>query len=201
MGFASLPHWVVVGVGLGIGASLVVVAVFLLAIRYFPATQPSRRASSGESRRRREFRRYLAAIGESYAEDHPVAGQPVAFYLPERDVAITFDAKAYFRLLRSETEPVLAEHEMPGSALGARLPFETPDRGPGGQPDASDGRAAEPIRHAFAELGLPVGAPAAEVQRAYRQQVKHVHPDQGGDEDAFRRLREAYATAKQHAES
>ena len=196
VGVAALPPSLLVGVLLGVLGSLGAVGLFVFAQRRWPSTGPTE-GYSGESRRRTEFRDYLRAIDEPFAEDHPVAGQPVAFYLPARDVAITFDARAYYRILRSETEPVLVEHEMPGSVLGARLPFETPevDFGPtvAAEPD--------PIGAAFAELGVPVDSPVDEVKRAYRRRVKDAHPDQGGDEDAFRRLREAYATAKQHAEA
>jgi hypothetical protein len=197
---AGLPPSLVVGLLLGALGSVGVVGVFVLATRYFPSTHPQHGAHSGETRRRAEFRDYLQAIGEPFAEDHPVGGQQIAFYLPKRDVAITFDARAYYRILGSETEPVLVEHEMPGSVLGARLPFETPDVDFG--PADGDGTDdPDPIRRAFRELGLPASADPREVTRAYRHRVKDVHPDQGGDEAAFRRLREAYATAKQHAET
>jgi DnaJ-class molecular chaperone with C-terminal Zn finger domain len=192
---AGLPSWLLVGAVLGLSGSLLVALVFLCAQRLLPAGGRESPRQSGESRRRREFRAYLDAIEEPYVEDHPVAGQDVAFYLPERDVAITFDARAYYRIDRSGTDPVLAEHEMPGSLLGERLPFETPDLGFG------DGDAdPDPARAAFAELGVPDEASVEEIRRAYRRRVKNVHPDQGGDEEAFRRLREAYTTARKHVE-
>jgi curved DNA-binding protein CbpA len=56
------------------------------------------------------------------------------------------------------------------------------------------------VRAAFAELGVPATASVEEVKRAYRRRVKDVHPDQGGDEDEFKRVREAYTLAKQHAD-
>jgi len=37
------------------------------------------------------------------------------------------------------------------------------------------------------------------VKSAYRDRVKQVHPDHGGDEADFKRVREAYTLAKQHA--
>lgn len=49
---------------------------------------------------------------------------------------------------------------------------------------------AEAYRH----LGLEDGADEAAVKRAYRQRVKEVHPDSGGDETAFRKVTEAYET-------
>ncbi len=199
---AGLPPWLVGGLLLGLGGSLLVGLLFLAAQRLLPdgeqggrehGTDPSRR-TSGDSRRRREFRACLDAIDEPYAEDHPVEGQRVAFYLPDREVAITFDPRAYYGLDGSGVEPLLAEHEMPGSVLIDRLPFETADLGP---PADEEG---DPARAAFAELGVPAGASPEEIDRAYRRRVKEVHPDQGGDEDAFRRVREAYATAKEHAD-
>lgn len=195
----GLPSWLVVGVLLGLGGTVLAALAFLTAERLLPGSEHERerRATrNGESRRRREFRDYLEAIDEPYAEDHLVEGQSVAFYLPERDVAITFDPRAYYRIDRSETEPVLAEHEMPGSVLGQRLPFETPDVDVG-SPEEGD---RDPTRAAFAELGVPVGASTGEIRRAYRRRIKEVHPDQGGDEDEFRRVREAYTTAKEHAD-
>jgi hypothetical protein len=189
---AGLPRPLVLGLAVGGLASLGVAGLFLVADRHF-GSAPSRQGTSGATRRRAEFRRYLRDIGEPFAEDHPVAGESVAFYLPERNVAVTFDARAYYRILRTATEPVLVEHEMPGHVLGARLPFETPAIAG----DAGDQR--DPTAAAFAELDLPVGAEAESVTAAYRDLVTEVHPDQGGDEAAFRRLREAYTTAKEHA--
>ena len=57
----------------------------------------------------------------------------------------------------------------------------------------------DPATAAFEELGVEVGASLDEVKAAYRRKVKEVHPDQGGDEDEFKRVREAYTRAKQHA--
>ncbi|MFB6233480.1 MAG: J domain-containing protein, partial [Haloarculaceae archaeon] len=194
-GLSGLPSWLVVGAGLGLGGSLLIAAAFLCVQRLFGA-EPNRQhhRRGGESRRRREFRGYLDAIGERYVEDHPLDGHPVAFYLPERDVAITFNPRVYYRVDRSGTHAMLAEHEMPGSVLCDRLPFETPPvEGPTdeGVPEAGP----ESARAAFAELGVPVGASVEEVRRAYRRKLTDVHPDQGGDEEAFKRVRDAYTTA------
>jgi curved DNA-binding protein CbpA len=38
------------------------------------------------------------------------------------------------------------------------------------------------------------------VKAAYREQVKDAHPDHGGDHEEFQRVREAYVTAKNHAD-
>jgi hypothetical protein len=107
-------------------------------------------------------------------------------------VAVTFDPRAYYRLEGLAVTPILLEHEVPGHALGRRLPFETPD------PAGGSGRR-DPVGQAFAELDLPPTADSAAVTRAYRERVTDVHPDQGGDEASFRALREAYTTAKRHA--
>lgn len=193
---AGLPSWLVTGALLGLVGSLLAALAFLAAGRLIPGEERAQGSrQSGEARRRAEFREYLTVIDEPYAEDHPVAGQHVAFYLPERDVAITFDPRAYYRIENSGAVAVLAEHEMPGSVLGERLPFETPEIGVG------DGRAGlSPARAAFAELGVPPGASPREIKRAYRRKVKEVHPDRGGDEEAFRRVREAYTVAREHAD-
>ena len=191
-----LPEWLVLGLILGVAGSLVVAGLFVVAGRLFPAERPNRQATDGgEMRRRDELREYLRAIDEQFAENHFVEGQHVAFYLPKRDVAITFDARAYYRIERSPTIPVLVEHEMPGTALGARLPFETPEVDLGPDPEEQ----VHPTVQAFGELGLSQSASLDDVKSAYRERVKEVHPDHGGTEAEFKRVREAYTTAKQHA--
>lgn len=188
-----LPWWLVVGILLGVGIGILVAGAFAVGMRLFPAETPDASASStGESRKRVEIRRYLRAIGEEFSEDHEFDGRSVAFYLPDRNVAITFDARAYFRIGATDTVAVLVEHEMPGIHLGRRLPFETPDLAP--VEDVESDVAA-----AFAVLGVPTDASETEIKAAYREKVKRVHPDQGGDREAFRRVREAYATADAHA--
>jgi hypothetical protein len=49
---------------------------------------------------------------------------------------------------------------------------------------------------AYDALGLDADGDADEaaVKRAYRDRVKEVHPDRGGDEDAFKRVNRAYET-------
>lgn len=185
-----LPEWLVVGLWLSAGIGVLIVVIFVAGARLVPDSAPNATYSAGEARRRVEIREYLSAIGEEFAEDHFVEGQHVAFYLPKRDVAITFDAQAYFRIERSPTFAVLVEHEMPGMHLGDRLPFETPDLS-----DDEDDRA-DPTTTAFAILGVPQGATLSEVKQAYREKVKEVHPDHGGDHEEFQQVREAYTTAK-----
>ena len=207
-GLFGIPEWLFVGLGIGIGVSVLAAGVFAVADRRYPSRAASRHGHGGDTRRRAELRDYLDAIGESYAEDHPVEGQAVAFYLPEHDVAITFDARAFYRIERADTHAVLVEHEMPGAQLGQRLPFETPDIGFGADRDGAGDEygptgygvaGRDPAAAAFAELGVSAGATVEEVKSAYRRRVKETHPDQGGDEDEFKRVREAYTTAKKHA--
>ena len=198
---AALPTWLLVGLALGGLASVAVAGVFLVADRLYPTRQPSERSRvDGGVRRHGELRDYLDAIGEPYTERREVHGETVAFYLPERDVAITFDPQAFYRIERAGTRAVLCEHEMPGSHLGRRLPFETPDPDYGYGPTLEE--TDDPVAASFERLGLDPGVdpdPEA-VRRAYRTKVKEVHPDRGGDPEEFRRVHEAYTRAKDHAE-
>ncbi|WP_232701168.1 J domain-containing protein [Halobacterium wangiae] len=193
-----LPEWLALGLLIAGAASVVAAVLFVVGERLYP-TEPVNpaRERSGEWKRRREIREYLRAIDEPFAEEHVVAGTTVAFYLPRRNVAITFDAPDYFRLRNSGTYTVLAEHEMPGSHLGGRLPFETPDREElFGDPE-TEAADADSVRAAFATLGLSPSASEDEVKAAYRERIKEVHPDHGGDRETFEAVREAYAAARQ----
>lgn len=184
-------EWLVLGTLLGFCFTVFAAGAFLLGGRLFPtAVRQEGPYRDGETRRRTEIRQYLQAIDEPFAEDHPVEDHPVAFYLPDRDVAITFDARAYYHIERSPTYAVLVEHEMPGFQLGARLPFETPPL---------EEALTDPTDAAFAVLGVPTGSSVEEVRAAYHRKVKEVHPDHGGDTEAFRRVREAYTTARERA--
>jgi hypothetical protein len=192
----GVPQWVVVGLAVGFVASCVAACLFYIGTRWFPS-EGTATADTGDDRRTVEIREYLDAIDEPYAEDHPVEGRAVEFYLPRRDVAITFDPRTFYRLERGPTRPVLVEHELPGVHLGSRLPFETPEVDLGPNPAAE--RDVDPYETAFAVLGLPATASESEVRRAYRERVKEAHPDHGGDEDEFRRIREAYTAAREAA--
>lgn len=197
----ELPGWLTLGVTLGIAGSVCAACLFYLGDRMFPSAQAGGPSLSGDARRLVEIRQYLDAIGERYAEDHVVEGQTVEFYLPLRDVAITFDARAFYVIERSETSAVLVEHEMPGMYLGSRLPFETPEI-EFGPPAPNTGRTqVDPIEGAYAVLGLPLSATETQIREAYRRKVKEVHPDHGGSRDEFQQVREAYTTARQHAAS
>lgn len=184
----GLPQWLLVGIGLGVLLTVLIAVTFAIGTRAFPDASRGRNVGEGgELRRRAEIREYLRSIGESFVEDHPIEGQTVAFYLPAHDVAVTFDARTYFLLDRAGVHAVLVEHELPGSGVGERLPFETPE-------PSEDGVAA-----AFATLGLPPTATGEDVRRAYRERVKEVHPDHGGDAEAFERVRQAYTVASERA--
>lgn len=202
---AALPGWLVWGVVFGVLASVGVAAVFLAANRWFP-DPPTRTAGpdQGSLRRKAEIRDYLRSIDERFLEDVDRDGTRVAFYLPERQVALTFDVHAYFAIRDDDTSDdfvILCEHEMPGRHLGRRLPFEVPEVefGPGPGAAATPG-GANPVVSAFDTLGLPSTADEQRVERAYREKVKETHPDQGGSREAFTEVREAYATALDHAE-
>ncbi|GAB3024474.1 J domain-containing protein [Natronobiforma cellulositropha] len=190
----SIPPSVLAGLVLGGLFSVFAAGLFLVGERLFPSRQPAETAYSSDARRRAEIRTYLERIGERYVEDAEVAGQRVAFYLPTRDVAVTFDAQAYFRIGNATgTYAILVEHEMPGHHLGGRLPFDVPEL----ERELRDAR--DPVAVAYEALGLPATADQAQVRAAYRDRVKDVHPDHGGDEASFRRIQEAYVTAKEHA--
>lgn len=193
----GLPGWLTWGFGIGLALSFGAACLFYVGDRLFPSVQTGGGSHSGDARRMTEIRQYLDAIGERYAEGIPIEGHTVEFYLPERDVAITFDARAYYIIERSPTRAVLVEHEMPGIHLGSRLPFETPEVEFGD--DGTDGAETDPVEGAFAVLGVPRTATEAQIRSAYRAKVKDVHPDHGGSQDEFRRVREAYTTARKHA--
>jgi len=189
-----LPPWLLAGVGMGAVAVALIVGIFVVGDRLFPSPPVDRATRiDGTDRRRAEIRTYLDSIGECYIEDAAVHGDSVAFYLPDHEVAITFDPQAYFRIEDAGTAAVLCEHEMPGYQLGRRLPFETP------RADNPSPRSTR-IGAAFDHLDLPPTASVDEVKAAYRRQAKDIHPDHGGDSESFKRLQDAYATAKEHAD-
>ncbi|WP_368280321.1 DnaJ domain-containing protein [Halomarina oriensis] len=202
----ALPNWLFLGVLIGVALSVLVAGTFVVGGRLFP-DPPIRpgRGEDTESRRRTEIREYLTHIDEPFAERHFVEGHTVDFYLPKRDVAITFDARTFLAIdtdAGGRTDAVLVEHELPGVGLGGRLPFETPQVGfddEGGDGEYGLAGRPDPNPAAFAHLGLSTNASEDEVRQAYRQRVKTVHPDQGGDPEAFRQLQEAYAAAREQA--
>lgn len=222
----GVSHWLFLGLAYAAGAAVLATAAFALGEWAFPRN-PLRRfgGRTASWRRRGTIRAYLDAIGEPYREDSVVEGVHVEFYLPNRDVVVTFDAAVYDALRDAAPYVVFCEDEMPGNLLGERLPFETPDpagsrgratagrerwargsgrrgsgagrRGRSGTRTRNDRRR---VRAAFSTLGVSSDASPAEVKAAYRETVKDVHPDHGGSEEAFARVQDAYATAKQHVE-
>ncbi|GAA0554190.1 DnaJ domain-containing protein [Halorubrum ejinorense] len=224
-----LPRWVLWGIVLGAVATVAVALVFYLGDRFAPSrvAEAGDRGAAGDERRRREIRTYLQAAGERFSEDHGFDDVVVPFYLPERGVAITFNAHDYFRLEGEGVYTVLCEHEMPGRGLGRRLPFDVDepdwatgngseagrsgssgfgpgrfggDRATGRSPRGRPAGRADPVGDAFDELGVSRDADLDAVKGAYRERVMETHPDQGGDEESFRRVREAYATARNHVD-
>ena len=201
----ALPRWLYLGVAAGAVMSLCVVVTFLVGGRVFfdgetDADGRDRHSErSTEAIRRAEIREYLDRIDERFVENADVDGNRVAFFLPTRDVAVTFDARTFLALEATPTHAILAEHEMPGVALGNRLPFETPEPSVDDDPTNDPDERLPPADAAYRVLGLPSGADAEAVRRAYRRRVKQAHPDHGGDEEEFRRVQEAYDTARRYA--
>lgn len=231
----GLPSWLISGLLLGVAASIVVAVVFALGERYIPDPDRSGRRVGGPGQQRAELREIFDEADEPFLEDYQLGTTTIAFYLPDRDVAITFDPRAYLRLVDGPTHVVLCEHGVPGATIGRRLPFDLglgggrratgagprggragqrgrgrragprgaragPSGGTGsrGGPGAGAG-GRDPVGDAFDFLGVSRDADADEVQSAYREQVKELHPDQGGSEAEFKRLQEAYDTAKEYA--
>lgn len=191
-----IPGWLLAGLVLGGVASIVIAVVFTVGRRVFPDPDPEARGDQamGDSRRRAEIRAYLEHLGEAFVENERLEGQAVAFYLPDRDVAITFDAHHHFVLDRAGVDSVLVEYEMPGGHLGHRLPFDTPTV----TSTPPDSAAADPaVVAAFNTLGVSPTADDAAVRAAYRERIKAAHPDHGGDQETFEEIREAYTVAKE----
>jgi hypothetical protein len=193
---AGIPDWLTLGVAIGFVLSCGAACLFYVGDRLFPSAQPSRPNLAGDPRRASEIRQYLSHIQEPCTEDVPIAGQHVEFYLPDRDVAITFDPRVFYAVGQSSTHAVLVEHEMPGMQLGSRLPFETPDVDFEPEEEIETGPERPATNGAYAVLGLSSEASDTEVRRAYREKIKEVHPDHGGSHDEFQQVQEAYTAAR-----
>ena len=188
----QLPPWLVAGILLGVVASTAIAAVFYLGARIFPDSTATGRKQYGSPRRHAEIRSYLSAIDEPFIEEYEQAGSSVEFYLPDRDVGITFDPGVLFALEETATHIILCEDEMPAANLGKRLPFSVPE--PHTKP------TTDPAADAFEYLGVPENASPSEIKSAYRSQAKELHPDHGGTTEEFKQLQTAYATAKSSAD-
>lgn len=185
MALDGLPSWLVQGTAWGLLATAAVLVVYLLGHRFFRVESAGRRTYDPDEVRRLEVRRYLARIGEPAREDATVAGETVDFWLSERGVAITFDARTFLALRRRDVVAVLLEHEVPGHRIGHRLPFDTPEI-------RAEPAPADELRWAYGTLGVGPDAGPAEVDAAYRERILEVHPDQGGDSDALGDVLRAY---------
>lgn len=198
----DVPGWLLFGLLFGFTVSVAVASVFALGSYFFPNRASNGAIRSGESRRRTEIRQYLHAIDEPFAEDHFVEDHTVAFYLPKRDVAITFDARAFYAIEaieRPSARAVLVEHEMPGIYLGKRLPFETPDTAFDSLGEDKE-QSVDSSEAALAVLGLPSNATDQQIKDAYREKAKAVHPDTGGDPETFQQVKDAYAAVSDGTE-
>jgi len=87
-----------------------------------------------------------------------------------------------------------------GRATGSRSGRRSSRQGRTARAGGSRQQTKARVSRAFRTLGVSRDASVEEVKSAYREKVKDVHPDHGGSEEAFSRVQDAYATAKQHAD-
>lgn len=175
----ELPSWLLQGIGLGLLAAVMILLVNVLGIRYLDISSGRRARVDEHELRRSKVRAYLQAIGEPYIEAFPLATAIVDFWLPERAVAITFDPHDFFDLEAAGVTVILLEHEVPGAAIGSRLPFDTP-------PLERTRPAGDERSWALETLGIDTESPDRDaIDRAYRERVLEAHPDRGGDADAL----------------
>lgn len=64
------------------------------------------------------------------------------------------------------------------------------------KPPVSSTSSAQPNESVWTLLGVSSRATEAELKAAYRKRALETHPDQGGDEETFRRVVAAYAEAR-----
>jgi DnaJ-domain-containing protein 1 len=122
----------------------------------------------------------------------------VGTYMIWADATGRIEARA--RARRSRRERTRRSREPPGRASRRRAGRGPRRRATGANstrarerryaPTVDDGPTTEEARRV---LGVGPDAEEAEIKRAYRERAKEVHPDQaGGDEEAFKRVTEAY---------
>lgn len=70
-------------------------------------------------------------------------------------------------------------------------------RGPGGVGPGTAGSTGMPLSEAYDALDVERGASQESIKSAYREKVKEVHPDSGGDEEAFKRVNRAYEALRE----
>jgi len=89
------------------------------------------------------------------------------------------------------------DEQPPGPDEG---PSEWWNRRTGGSPSRDGGTVtlSPREREACDVLGVDVDASVDEITAAYRERVLETHPDHGGDEAAFKRVRWAYEYLKEH---
>lgn len=80
----------------------------------------------------------------------------------------------------------------PGDGTGGRGRGATRSAGDGGRGRGVAATGDPRTREAREILGVAPGADAETVRRAYRERAKETHPDNGGDPEAFKRVRWAY---------
>lgn len=110
-------------------------------------------------------------------------------------VAVPFAASAYLiwyhasgRMARNTRRQARRRQSRRGRATGG-----TGSGAGGGASGRATGSTRRPDTAAYRALDLEPGADDEAVRRAYREKVKEVHPDrEGGDEEAFKRVTEAY---------
>lgn len=80
------------------------------------------------------------------------------------------------------------------NASSSRLGEQARQRARAGGTQSDGGRPTAGIdrREAAETLGVALDASEETIQQAYRERVKEVHPDSGGDEAAFKAVNDAY---------
>ncbi|TKX70971.1 DnaJ domain-containing protein, partial [Halorubrum sp. SP9] len=95
--------------------------------------------------------------------------------------------------------PLFVTHAVPcGGARGAGGRFGSGASGTGDPRDRAPAADRMTEREAYETLGLDRTADGEAVRRRYRERAKRLHPDgEDGDEEAFKRLNEAYEVLKE----